>query len=156
MNSNDVYRLARCGWVLMMMQNLFPPITVLVVLASIPSFASAQTAQQFDLICTGAKTTMSNTTPFRGVQEPFHREWIIDLNRKAFCEITCSTVRKIANATDTDIVLWDNDEQQFTDKGTFVKSTGEFESLKQQKGAIYSEMVVAKCTQEPFKGFPAH
>jgi hypothetical protein len=129
---------------------------VLEILAGVSyaSSVSAQTAQQFDLVCDGTATTIAHGTPFKGVDTPFHQEWIVDLKRGEYCALACPSVMKIADVSDSEIVLWDRDAQQVTEKGTFVRATDQFESLTQKKGLLDNTVVVAKCARTSFKGLP--
>jgi hypothetical protein len=119
--------------------------------------ATAQTATEFDLNCSGQSNHLTGMST-KPIDEP--QTWAdtfkVDLAHGKFCEGDCKTVETIYSVTPTQIIL-----REYADDGG--------DGLNRVNGAYLSEryngdpqrlrtiktVVVAQCKAVPFTGLPA-
>jgi hypothetical protein len=131
---------------------------ILIALAALlaTTAASAQTSDQFDLICSGSRTaTLSGIVT---AVEPFTSELRINLAANAWCGGDCARIYDIDGAvTASEIVLTDDHQGEWEAVTKVDRQTGKFTASNYHtaygvKSGGYSE---GQCTRTPFKPMPA-
>jgi hypothetical protein len=136
--------------ILAVMRNGF---AIVIAALGLAGAAQAQTASQFDLVCTGSVKHLD------GSSEPWNERVVVDLERRIYCEPGCAHSFPIKRVEDGSLVF-----EQSRKSDEFGASEFEF-SVSRSDGAVtkhvfthgvahLADVVAGSCAKAPFSGFP--
>lgn len=113
-----------------------------------------QSAQQFDLRCTGETSSGARDAPVRS--EPFDIRLRVDLTRNVWCYGRCGTLIPLVDVNSDRLLL---EQHRLPEEGSFFtninRNSGVYVSSLRDpaNGHAYRDMI-GFCTKEPFSGMP--
>lgn len=112
------------------------------------------TPATFDLVCDVTQVTVYNGK--QGKQNNFQTHYRVDLARSLWCGDRCENVDKLAQVTDTNIVLIEQDKAPFKTRMEVNRVSGVFSGdMAYHTTKIDSDTVMGGvCHRAPYSGIP--